>query len=143
MNIKSQVLVGIQFLCLFYFALSGSIPNHWYLILADLLGLGLGIWAILTMRSGKFSVFPEPKIGAPLIEKGPYQFIRHPMYTALLMVCASMTLAQPTWLNAMVFGVLLINQLIKLHYEEGLLKARFLDYEEYMKRTKKLIPYVY
>lgn len=143
MNFKSKSLVAIQFLCLFYFALSGSIPNHWYLVMADVLGLGLGVWAILTMRSGKFSVFPEPRIGAPLIESGPYQFIRHPMYTALLMVCASMTLAEPTWMNVIVFGVLLINQLIKLRYEEGLLKSRFLDYEDYMKRTKKLIPYVY
>jgi protein-S-isoprenylcysteine O-methyltransferase Ste14 len=143
MKFKSQVLVGIQFLCLFYFAISGSIPNHWYLVVADLLGIGLGVWAILTMRNGKFSVFPEPKIGAPLIENGPYQFIRHPMYTALLLVCASMTLAQPTLVNGLVFGLLLINQLIKLNYEEGLLKARFVEYEDYMKRTKKLIPYLY
>ena len=139
---KSKVLVIIQFACLIYFVLSGRIPQAWYLILAVILGLGLGLWALLIMRESKFSVFPEPKQGSQLIEKGPYQFIRHPMYTSILLVCGALALDRGGALF-LLFLVLLINQLVKLKHEEGLLIEQFPDYAHYMKRTKALIPYLF
>jgi len=144
MVIASFALVGIQFSILFYFAVSGDlIADQWYLILAEVLGVFLGIWAITVMNQATMSIFPQPKMNGNLIVAGPYQFIRHPMYTAILLVCLAIALSNPTTIKWIMYAVLLVNQLIKLHLEESMLLKQYPEYEAYQKTTKKLIPYLF
>lgn len=144
MVIASFALVGIQFSILFYFAVSGDlIADQWYLILAEVLGVFLGIWAIAVMNQATMSIFPQPKMNGNLIVAGPYQFIRHPMYTAILLVCLVIALSNPTSIKWIMYAVLLVNQLIKLHLEESMLLKQYPEYEAYRKTTKKLIPYLF
>lgn len=118
-------------------------PKAWPLILAQSLGILLGLWAIVVMNQGTLSIFPEPKKTGSLITGGPYQFIRHPMYTAILLVCLALTLADPTLIKGILYLVLLANQLVKLHVEEKMLIERYPEYEAYIKTTKKIIPYLF
>jgi len=39
--------------------------------------------------------------------------------------------------------LLLVSFLLKLNYEEKILKKHFKEYVDYQKRTKKLIPFAY
>jgi len=77
------------------------------------------------------------------VRRGPYRFIRHPMYAALLLVGAALTLDQPSPMRLAALAVLLAVILVKLHYEERLLGAAFPEYARYKQETSRLIPFVY
>lgn len=141
---KSSILVIVQFSCITYFVFSGSVlSSNWLLLAIQVTGIAVGIWAIMVMKPMKVSVFPEPKPEAELLKSGPYQLIRHPMYTAILLTCFPIVVDRFAILDILVFCVLLVNQVIKLNYEERLLRAKFQDYEDYSKSTWRLIPFVY
>ena len=47
--------------------------------------MALGLWALSANRPGNFNIRPEPKTDGQLVQTGPYRWIRHPMYTAVLL----------------------------------------------------------
>ena len=49
------------------------------------LATGVGAWTLAHNRLGNFSVLPEPRAGARLVVTGPYAYVRHPMYLAVLL----------------------------------------------------------
>ncbi|MFK7994333.1 MAG: isoprenylcysteine carboxylmethyltransferase family protein [Granulosicoccus sp.] len=118
--------------------------------LADLFGVSLVIcslvlvvWAFLSMHSGTFTVMPEPTSAASLTQAGPYQYVRHPMYSAVLVggVGASISHADiVSWLQLSLLSGLLI---VKLLREERYLSQRYGEYSDYKKRTRALVPWVY
>lgn len=106
-------------------------------------GVALGVWAIIAMRIGNFSVMPEPVAHGALVTRGPYRFVRHPMYTAVLLTCIGATLLHATplkllWLIALA-GVLLV----KIRREESLLVQCHAEYDAYRDKTNALIPGLY
>jgi protein-S-isoprenylcysteine O-methyltransferase Ste14 len=140
---KGKLLVAIQFSCLILLVILGHVwPQFIAAQILLILGLLLGIWAILSMKF-KVNVFPELLPNSKLITSGPYKFIRHPMYTAVLLVAAAWAATNFTALTAALWVVLLIDLLYKLTYEEKLLRTTFTDYKQYQKRTKRLLPFIY
>lgn len=138
------LLVLIQFSCIaFFITYCGIIPERLGGKIIQVAAVLLGIIAILLMRPGNFSIFPIPKQDAQLVTKGPYQLIRHPMYTAVLLFCFSLLLNRITFLSLAIFLVLLIDLVLKLHFEERLLKSQFPSYAAYTKKTWHLIPFIY
>jgi len=70
--IKSFLFVAVQFIGLGLIAGTGPIlPNNIYLLTVELLGLGLGIWAVLTMRLGNFNITPDLFAWSKLVTSGP------------------------------------------------------------------------
>lgn len=106
-------------------------------------GIGLFIWAAWTMRTSKLSPMPEVKKHAKLITNGPYEILRHPMYSAILLITGSLVLEFFTLLRLIAFILLSGILLYKLRYEERLLERHFPEYKTYKKKTSRLIPYVY
>ncbi len=143
-QIFAYMLVVIQFATLFILFGTGlEIPTH---PVGWVLGVGgavLGLWALFTMRPDRVNVLPTVKSGSDLVTNGPYQWIRHPMYTALLMVGAALALNPPHPWRWAVWVLLFVNQTVKLLYEEKLLQLAFLEYRTYMARTKRLIPFIF
>lgn len=141
---KSQLLVIIQFTCLLGYPFTGRIfADNKIFFLIEILGVALAIWAIYTMRPIRVSIFPEPRSDNKMVETGPYAVIRHPMYTAILMVAFALSFDRMDAFSGVLLLVLTVNQVIKLRYEEGLLLAKHEGYAAYMKRTKALIPFVW
>lgn len=137
-------LVFIQFFSIFLLFLSGPItPNNivsWVIIP---LGLLLGISAIWTMKKSKLRIFPQVSKQASLVTSGPYAFIRHPMYTAVLIVGAGMLLNDFSLTRLSIYLLLLGNQILKLRYEESMLENHFKDYKTYKSETYRLVPYLF
>jgi len=106
----------------------------------SLLGLALAIWARRTLgRNWSYAVVL--KDGHELVTDGPYAAIRHPIYTAILMLFLGLALLIPT--PYAVIGWLLVfwSCWIKLRAEETLMLRQFPgSYPAYMARTKRLVP---
>ena len=78
-----------------------------------------------------------------LVEHGPYEWVRHPIYTGLILmiVGSALVMARPMMLVAPGAVVLLVAK--KIRREEELMSRSFPDaYSEYRSRVRALIPYV-
>jgi protein-S-isoprenylcysteine O-methyltransferase Ste14 len=143
-TLKSFTFVVIQFLCLALIAVTGSLfPANIFLLIVELLGFAIGVWAVLVMGLGKFNITPDPLSSSRLVTRGPYRLIRHPMYLALLLVTSPLVVADFSWFRLAIWLVLLGDLLLKLNYEEGLLTTKLQGYSEYKQKSYRFIPFVY
>jgi len=111
-------------------------------MILEMLGLTVGFWAILSMHLRQVRISPEIAPHASLVTSGPYRFIRHPMYLAVLSVTLALVLNNFTWGRGIAWIILLADLVTKLNYEERLLTARFPHYADYRRQTKKLLPFI-
>lgn len=116
---------------------------HGMWLLLELAGIVLGVWAVAAMRLGQLRIHPEVAGHAELRTSGPYAWVRHPMYTALLLAMAGVTLDRPTPVRLGLFAALAGVLVIKLLREERLLRKKFPGYAAYASRTPRLIPFVW
>jgi protein-S-isoprenylcysteine O-methyltransferase Ste14 len=108
-----------------------------------ILGLGVALYARITLR-GNWSAKVVLKKEHELVSDGPYRFVRHPIYTGLLLLYLGSALAVGRVAGLIGFLMLFCGLYIKLRLEEKLMIKHFHEkYKEYMKRTKMLIPYVF
>ncbi len=142
-RLTSFLLVGMQFGCLGLLLVTGPLlPAGSAGRALAALGLGLGGWAFATMPLRTLNAFPDVRAGASLVTEGPYRYVRHPMYTALLLLTLGLVLGHASPLRLIVWLVLALNLWVKLTYEETLLARRFADYPAYQAGTKRLIPFL-
>ncbi|MDR0574139.1 MAG: isoprenylcysteine carboxylmethyltransferase family protein [Tannerella sp.] len=80
-----------------------------------------------------------------LITRGPYKRVRHPMYSDMILWLVSFSLVTANWFYAMTISTgLIILFSVRIPDEEKLMLGRFGEqYRAYMKRTKRLIPFVF
>ncbi|MFP4060379.1 MAG: methyltransferase family protein [Bacteroidales bacterium] len=143
-KIISYLLTGLQFLLLVVFALSGPVlPSGIVSVIFFGAGLFLGIWAIFSIGINNLTVFPLPLKDTTLSREGPYKWIRHPMYTAILLVTIPLTIEYINISRVVVQVLLVIDLLVKVHFEENALSRDVNGYEIYKRYSKKFIPYLY
>lgn len=106
-------------------------------------GLVLGVWALVEMRRSRFRILPEPYANTRLLTSGPYRFIRHPMYCALLLFSMGMLLIHLSGTRLFMAGLLFLVLHLKIRREEELLLKRFPVYADYSRHTKRLFPLLY
>ena len=105
-------------------------------------GLALGARAIHDLGSA-LSPFPKPLAAAPLIETGAFRWIRHPIYTGLLLAATGWGLAAGS-LPALAATVALALVLdAKSRREESWLLAAHPGYAAYRRRTRRFVPLLY
>ena len=107
-------------------------------------GLFLRWWAIITL--GRFfTVDVVIEKDHELVERGPFRVVRHPSYTGVLLAFVGFALTLRNWAALLVVLVPIFTAFIRrMNVEEDAL-SRALDsrYADYMKRTKRLVPFVY
>lgn len=146
-----NALVGGQMLILTAVGLGvvmgGSLPDRFGL--RPVLGLAaIGIGAILTVWSARLlgpgmTASPVPASEARLVETGPYRFVRHPIYTGVLLVALGAAVFSGSWSAAMAALALGPYLWLKTAFEERQLRLRFSGYRSYRKRVRwRLVPYV-
>jgi protein-S-isoprenylcysteine O-methyltransferase Ste14 len=105
--------------------------------------MAIGIWALTVMGIGNMNISPLVKQGAVLVTRGPYRLIRHPMYLAVLLVIWPLIIDHFSLLRITAGFVLTTSLIIKMLFEEGLLRKQFQEYQSYMRNTKRLIPFIF
>ena len=144
MSSKSGVLIFIQFACFAYFIFYENLLVNNTLIIIQIIGLTLSIWAIFVMQIGNFNVQPEVKVNAKFITKGPYRLIRNPMYAGLLLFFSANIISDFSFFSLAIFAILIVVFLSKITMEESFLNEKFgIMYENYKKKTYSLVPYIY
>jgi protein-S-isoprenylcysteine O-methyltransferase Ste14 len=111
-------------------------------------GVGLAItgfmllqWAQNTLASS-WSDAPRMMKEQKLITSGPYRWIRHPIYSAFLLILGSTLLISANWLIGLCWlGMTIIEIISRIGFEESLMIEYFGDqYRTYMKQTGRLLP---
>jgi protein-S-isoprenylcysteine O-methyltransferase Ste14 len=142
-RLHAAALVGAQFLLLAWLVITTrfrwNIPSAVLIVLAAWL---LG-WAVWEMRRSRLRVTPIPAYDAVMMTDGPYRFIRHPMYTSLLLGGGALLIMHFNIERLVVLLLLAAVLIAKLSFEERLLCERFPGYREYMRKTARLLPYVF
>ena len=144
MQLLHYLLVIIQFAGIIYFALSGKVyPQNTFVLIFEAVSMLLGIWAILVMKLHTLTVLPSVKAGGQLCTSGPFRLIRHPMYTAVILLLFALLLNDYSTTRLIVFLIVLIDLIVKMNVEEKILTAHYEGYKDYMIGTKRIIPYIY
>lgn len=86
------------------------------------------------------SPFPSPLPGSSLIENGVYRWVRHPIYTGILMGFTGFAIIADSGYKLLITAMLLLLFYLKSKYEEKRLELNFSDYSEYKKRTGRFFP---
>jgi protein-S-isoprenylcysteine O-methyltransferase Ste14 len=103
-------------------------------------GLLLCIWARRTL-SERWSDKVALKVDHQLIRRGPYAYLRHPIYSGVLLAIAGTALAIGEWRGLIAFFLLGTNYFVKAKREEWILAARFGDsFTEYKRQAGFLAP---
>jgi len=106
------------------------------------LGALLAIWS-RKMLGAEWSRDVELKQGHKLVERGPYSLMRHPIYTAHLLLGLGTAIGSGGLVGFAGLASFVVGFWIKLKQEERLLLLAFPDeYPAYKARVKALIPYV-
>jgi protein-S-isoprenylcysteine O-methyltransferase Ste14 len=103
-------------------------------------GLALVVWAILVFGRG-VTPSPLPSNKAQLRTRGPYRWIRHPMYTGVIMLMAGSALGRRNWVAAAIWVVLVVFFLTKMRWEERRLVEAYPGYTSYRETVPALIPF--
>ena len=80
-----------------------------------------------------------------LVRTGLYKYIRHPSYSGSLLSFAGFCLSLNNWLSLLIIMIPVIATFInRINIEEKLLFGQFgSEYEEYRRKTKRLVPLIY
>ncbi|WP_437601176.1 isoprenylcysteine carboxylmethyltransferase family protein [Sorangium sp. So ce590] len=103
-------------------------------------GLALAVTSIGWLGKS-FSLMPEAR---RLVTGGPYRLVRHPVYLATVIQGAGLILLYPSIAALLIYTVEVVLQIIRMGYEERVLRDTFPEYDDYARRTSaRLIPRVY
>ena len=120
------------------YTLLGSIAGSVLLLMGGLL-LIAGIFRL----GSNLTAVPYPKDQSRLVETGPYQLVRHPMYSGAILMAFGWACWVHGWLTIGYAIILFVFFDIKARREERWLKEKFSGYAAYQKRVRKLIPFIY
>lgn len=114
---------------------------RWTGLALAIAGFALLEWAQSALGKS-WSLRAQVVTGHELVVRGPYHWVRHPMYTAALLVSLAALLISANWL---VGGCWLVMHgwqfALKIPLEEGLMTQQFGDaYRQYSRTTGRLIP---
>jgi protein-S-isoprenylcysteine O-methyltransferase Ste14 len=112
-------------------------------------GLALGVagvafrWYAIKTLGRFFTMRVTTTADQKVVDTGPYRLIRHPSYTGALMTVAGVLLCMTNWLSLACIVVAVPGFAYRMKVEEqALVEALGEPYREYMRRTRRLIPYL-
>jgi protein-S-isoprenylcysteine O-methyltransferase Ste14 len=142
-----SLLVGLQFGLIGALALGvvpvlrqGQVPLTAALLAGA--GVALAAWALWAYPPGSFNIRPTPRADGQVVQRGPYRWIRHPMYSSIALCgLACACAAQQAWVWLALVALLLV-LLTKALLEERWMAQQHPDYAAYQARTQRFVPWL-
>ena len=139
------VVVGILLIRVGVFRHHGLNTDPWRYILGLVLfalGLGFAIWA--RVHIGRNWGTPMTQKDEPeLVTSGPYHFVRHPIYSGIL-VAGLGTAVALSWLWLIAVALAGIYFIYSATVEERYMTEKFPDtYSAYVSSTKMIVPFIF
>jgi protein-S-isoprenylcysteine O-methyltransferase Ste14 len=108
-----------------------------------ILGMFISCWARVALGRNWSNVVTI-KVDHELIQSGPYRWVRHPIYTGLVLAISGSALAQDFWIDLVPPTLIFLAFWFKLAREEKWMRTQFGDaYADYSRHTARLFPYVF
>jgi len=101
----------------------------------------LMVWARLTFGIRSFHGTANPTAGG-LVRTGPYKYIRHPIYAAILYFFWAGIAAHPSLVTIGVGLLATAFTAVRIVAEEKLLVTMYPEYGAYARATKRVVPLV-
>ncbi len=105
-------------------------------------GIALAFWSRASLGAS-FTAFPKPVEEGAHVAFGPYRFVRHPMYFAIVLFFAGWSVLWESFAGALLTVAAFVLLDLKAAREERWLEDAYPGYADYRRRTRKLIPVVY
>lgn len=143
---------AIQIVLFAAIAAAGSLGPAWSGVARD---VSLAIGAVITVSGGLFALrgvadlrssltpFPKPLPDARLVETGSYRLARHPIYGGLILGAFGWGLATASPIAIAGAAALAGFFDLKSRREEVWLAEKYAGYDEYRRRTRRLLPWIY
>jgi len=116
----------------------------WLIVLGQALVLAAYWLVFQVMKTNSFaSSVIRVEAGQKVISTGPYRLVRHPMYSAIVVLLLATPLALGSYAAVPLFVTLVPLLVFRLLHEEKLLRQNLPGYAEYCLRTRfRLVPFV-
>jgi protein-S-isoprenylcysteine O-methyltransferase Ste14 len=149
-----RILYGLIMVAAFWLMFSGKVPEGWLRTRlfrpnagTDCMGVALtacgcafAIWARIFIGAN-WSGSVQVKVGHELMRGGPYRFVRHPIYTGLLVAMLGTAMVQDRASSLAGLVLLVAGFYVKSRIEEKFMRKTFgAEYEEYARGTGGLLP---
>ncbi len=145
MQIKIGSIAGyvIAVLGLFFLVYKNYIiSKNPIIIIIQLLSVCLMIWARITFKSRSFHLMANPTEGG-LVTNGPYRWLRHPIYAAIIYFSWACLVAFPKTDVLIAVLFITVGLFTRMVFEEIALNKAYPEYAEYSKQAKRLIPFIF
>ena len=142
----ARLLVTSQFVLIGFLVLlphrhDWPVPTTLTVALSAVTVAGIALMIIGATGLGRgLTATPLPNAHAQLRTRGLYRFVRHPIYSGLLLTMASVTAASGSGLRLLTLGALFVLLTVKARWEERRLSQRFEGYAQYAARTPRFVP---
>jgi protein-S-isoprenylcysteine O-methyltransferase Ste14 len=151
---RARVVYGLFTIAGFYLMFGSGVPEGWMRMRLyaptewvdevgvglTVLGLAFAVWARIYLGKN-WSGSVQVKVGHELMRGGPYGWVRHPIYTGLLVALVGTGFVRGQVRGVLAFFVLLAGFWVKLGIEEQMMRKTFgEEYEEYARKTGALVP---
>lgn len=144
MNPKHSSRVGLAIAVLALVTLvfrDSLLATGFIAISVQILAALLMLWARLTFGRRSFHATADPTEGG-LVTSGPYRYLRHPIYAAVLYFLWAGVLTHWLILNVFLGLAATAGLIVRILTEERLVTERYPEYIEYASNTKRIFPYV-
>lgn len=112
-------------------------------VISVVIGLALAVTGAVALRTNYSSTLVIRE-SHELVDRGLYRVVRHPIYLGALLVALGLPLGTSSWIALPPMLLLIPLVLYRIHIEERLLIEEFGDaYRSYMRRTRRLVPFLY
>jgi protein-S-isoprenylcysteine O-methyltransferase Ste14 len=107
----------------------------------QILGLLVVVWARLTFGIRSFHFAASPTQGG-LVTNGPYRYVRNPIYSGALLIIVSGVVVHASVANVALGAVAVGALVVRILCEEQLLPTVYPEYQDYARKTPRLVPFL-